>query len=84
MFHHVTQFVHPAALNESLLAKDFPHPFGQGLGAVEHDQDRRLGVQAPFAQIGQEFPHQKWTPKFGPVAKLDFSGSAGRERTAEL
>jgi hypothetical protein len=28
--------------------------------------------------------HQKWTPKFGPVAKLDFSGSAGHERTAEL
>jgi hypothetical protein len=27
---------------------------------------------------------QKWTPKFGPVAKLDFSGSAGHERTAEL
>ena len=27
---------------------------------------------------------KKWTPKFGPVAKLDFSGSAGHERTAEL
>ena len=27
---------------------------------------------------------EKWTPKFGPVAKLDFSGSAGHERTAEL
>jgi len=23
---------------------------------------------------------QKWTPKFGPVAKLDFSGFAWRER----
>jgi hypothetical protein len=28
--------------------------------------------------------HEKWTPKFRPVAKLDFSGSAGHERTAEL
>ena len=27
---------------------------------------------------------QKWTPKFGPEAKLDFSGSAGHEKTAEL
>jgi hypothetical protein len=27
---------------------------------------------------------EKWPPKFGPVAKLDFSGSAGHERTAEL
>ena len=27
---------------------------------------------------------QKWTQKFGPVAKLDFPGSAGHEKTAEL
>jgi quinol monooxygenase YgiN len=27
---------------------------------------------------------KKWTPKFGPVAKLDFSGSAGHARTAGL
>ena len=27
---------------------------------------------------------QKWTPKFGPDAKLDFSGSAEHETTAEL
>jgi hypothetical protein len=27
---------------------------------------------------------KKWTPKFGPVAKLDFSGSAEYEKTAEL
>ena len=27
---------------------------------------------------------KKWTPKFGPEAKLDFSGSAGHEKTAEL
>jgi hypothetical protein len=27
---------------------------------------------------------EKWTPKFGPVAKLDFSGSAEYEKTAEL
>lgn len=26
---------------------------------------------------------QKWTPNFGPVTKLDFSGSAGCERSAE-
>ena len=26
----------------------------------------------------------KWTPKFGPVGKLDFSGSVGHEKPAEL
>jgi hypothetical protein len=38
----------------------------------------------PKSEIPNQTSIQKWTPKFGPVAKLDFSGSAGHERTAEL
>ena len=36
------------------------------------------------AVVGTPKGNEKWTPKFGPEAKLDFSGSAGHEKTAEL
>ena len=52
---------------------------GQCLLAGEQVQQRGL-ADVRAADEGE----QKWTPKFGPVAKLDFSGSAGHERTAEL
>jgi site-specific recombinase XerD len=41
-------------------------------------------VYRGYTHLEMDTLKEKWTPKFGPVAKLDFSGSAGHERTAEL
>jgi hypothetical protein len=42
-----------------------------------------LGV-ALFIDSQLRAQAEKWTPNFGQSARLDFSGSAGSERTAEL
>jgi hypothetical protein len=52
MVQHIAQLVDAATLNQRPLPEDFPHPFVKGLGSIQNDQDRRLGVQPTLAQIG--------------------------------
>ena len=52
-----------------------------GIGnAAANSRTPGIGGNGVVSSTGYE----KWTPKFGPEAKLDFSGSAGHEKTAEL
>ena len=70
-----------------------------GMGAMQikamtdngYDLDFSAAVTGQVRPVAEFLPahltfgfDEKWPPKFGPVGKLDFSGSAGCERPADL
>ncbi|MFN8215182.1 MAG: hypothetical protein U0R71_01160 [Solirubrobacterales bacterium] len=43
-----------AAMDEGVGAEDLADRLGKGLGAVDHEQDRLLGIEAAVDEVGQQ------------------------------
>ena len=50
----VSLLVAVAAMHQGVLAEDLADRLGERLGAVDHEEDRLLGVQAAVDQVGQQ------------------------------